>query len=126
MYKTILVAKDIENGRRIVDRLEKDGWRMDAVFWFHSEENDRWKLVIVSPDVAAQGPLKLYSRIQTMLSEMANDPKDPLDFPLNQIMLVTSHSLLYQTVKRGVGLRIVTGGPLRDGVAEDVYVYKMN
>lgn len=126
MYKTVLVAKDVENGRRILDRLNREGWNVTAAFWFHSEEEGRWKLVIVSPDVSDKGPRLLYTMIQTMLSELAKDPKDPVEFALDQIMLVSPFSLLYKRVKQGAGLRVVVGGPLREGLNEDAYVYQMD
>ena len=55
MYKTTMVATDIANGQRVVDELEKI-MQVAAALWLYLEEEDEWKLVIVSPDVAGKAP----------------------------------------------------------------------
>jgi hypothetical protein len=121
MYKTILVDSDIEDGRRVLQGVEKL-LKVTAAFWFHSEEEDRWKLVIVSPDLEEQGPIRLYTMVRTMLSDLANGPTS-VKFPFNQIMLTSPNSLLYKTVKQHTG---PIGGPIREGPALDAYIYKMD
>jgi hypothetical protein len=124
MYQTILVANDVENGQRILDMLEKAGFlRVTAAFWFHFEDEDQWKLVIVSPDVSEKGPKLLYTMISTLLHALANDPERPLDFPLDRIRLLNPFSSLYKLVKQRTGLRV---GPVREGLTLDVYIYKMS
>jgi hypothetical protein len=121
MYKTILVNSDIEDGRRVVRSVEQL-MRVAAAFWFHSEEEGRWKLVVVSPDVDEQGPIRLYTMIQTMLSDLASDPAG-VKFPFGQIMVVSPNSMLYKAVKQNTGPK---GGPVREGRALDAYIYKMD
>ena|SRR5579862_4749351 len=121
MYKTILVETDIEDGRRLLKELEKRHLQMIAAFWFHEDEED-WKLVVVSSDVDEQGPTKLYTMIALMLKHLSHDPKLPLQFPLNRIKLVSPQSLLYKRVRDHSGLRF---GPVREGHAMDSYIYKM-
>jgi hypothetical protein len=124
MYQTVLVNDDLENGRRILERLQQ-GRMVDitAAFWFHFAEEDQWKLVIVSPDVADKGPKVLYTMLSTVLYDLANDPKAPFEFPLDRLMLVSPYSLLFKMVKQRVGLRV---GPAREGLALDAYIYKMD
>ena len=121
MYKTILVNSDIEDGRRVVRSVEQL-MRVVAAFWFHSEEEGRWKLVVVSPDVDVQGPIRLYTMIQSMLSDLASDAAG-VKFPFGQIMVDSPNSLLYRTVKQHSGPK---GGPVREGPALDAYIYKMD
>ena len=123
MYQTILVTNNVENGRRIVDKLEKSRLvRVTAAFWFHFEEEDQWKLVIVSPDVSEKGPKLLYTCFSTLLYDLANDPQEPLEFPMDRIMFVSPYSLVYKTVKQYAG---PVGGPVREGPVLDAYIYKM-
>jgi hypothetical protein len=121
MYKTILVNSDIDDGRRVVRSVEQL-MRIAAAFWFHSEEEGRWKLVVVSPDVDVQGPIRLYTMIQAMLSDSASDPAG-VKFPFGQIMVVSPNSMLYKAVKQRTG---PVGGPIREGPALDSYIYKMD
>lgn len=122
MYKTILVETDLEQGRRIVEELKNRLLRITAAFWYHYEDEDDWKLVVVSPDVEDKGPKALYTMISHMLSELSSDAKRPLQFPLDRITLVSPYSLLYKMVRDYSGLRY---GPVREGPALDSYIYTM-
>ncbi len=121
MYKTVLVAADIEEGRRILQELEKRHLQMTAAFWFRDEDDD-WELVVVSPEVMEKGTNKVYTMVALMLKELSADPCKPLQFPLDRIRVVGPNTLLYQTVRDHSGLRY---GPVREGYAMDSYIYKM-
>jgi hypothetical protein len=96
--------------------------QITAAFWFQDEEED-WKLVVVSSDVEEKGPNKLYTMIALMLKELAIDTNAPLQFPFDRIILVNPHSLLYRRVKQNAD---PVGGPVREGPALDSYIYKMD
>lgn len=57
-----------------------------------------------------------------MLKDFSIDPKTPLQFSLDQIKLVSPHSLIYKRVKQHAG---PVGGPVREGPALDSYIFKM-
>jgi len=122
MYKTFLVETDIEDGRKILEELEKRHLRITAAFWLHFQEEGDWKLVVVSPDVAEKGTTALYTMIVEMLDHLAIADRKPLQFPLDRIMVVGPNSLRYKTVRDHSGLRF---GPVREGSAMDSYIYKM-
>jgi hypothetical protein len=111
MYKTTLVAADIVNGQRVVDELEKM-MKVTAALWLYLEEEDEWKLVIVSPDVAEKGPIDLYTRIAVLLNDLSIDPQKPVQMPLTNITLVSPNSLLYDRIKHF-------------GRAMDTHIYKI-
>jgi hypothetical protein len=122
VYKTILVSEDIEKGRRLLPSLEKI-LKITAAFWFHYDEQERWKLVVVSPDVSEKGPRALYTGILALLRDLQNDPQTPLQFSFDDITLVSPASLLYKRVKQGSGLHV---GPVPEGPSsQDAYIYKM-
>ena len=121
MYTTILVNDDIEHGRRLLVSLETM-LHVTAAFWFHFDEENQWRLVVVSPDVSEKGPRELYTAISTLLNDWENHPKTPLKFPFDRIMLVSPNSLLYKMVKQRSGPRT---GPVREGLSLDAYIYKM-
>jgi hypothetical protein len=102
MYKTTLVAADIADGRRVVDDLEKM-MHVTAALWLYLEEEDEWKLVIVSPDVADKGPIDLYTRIAVLLNNLSLDPQKPVQMPLTSIKLLSPNSLLYDRIKHFSG-----------------------
>lgn len=118
-----MVETDLEQGRRIVEELSKRQVHIAAAFWYHYEDEDDWKLVVVSPDVEDKGPKALYTMISQMLRELSSDQNRPLQFPLDRIMLVSPYSLLYKMVRDYSGLRY---GPVREGPALESYIYKMS
>lgn len=120
MYKTILVAKDVESGRQVVDGLEKMGIPITAAFWFYFEEEQRWRLVIVSPDVGSRGRKEIYGLTVLLLTGR----EAPTEMTPDQVMFITPDRLLYKQVKQGTGLAI-TRGPVRDAVVEDAYIYRI-
>ena len=72
-----MVATDISDGQRVFDELEKI-IQVTAALWVYLEEEDEWKLVIVSPDVSERGPIKLYTRIAVLLNDLSTDPQKPV------------------------------------------------
>jgi hypothetical protein len=112
MYKTTLVVTDIADGQRVVDELEKI-LQITAAFWVYLEEEDEWKLVIVTPDVSEEGPISLYTRIAALLNELSIDPQKPVQMPLSCVTLMSPNSLLYERVKQF-------------GKVLDTHIYKMS
>jgi hypothetical protein len=120
MYKTVLVEADIEEGRRVLQELEKRHLQITAAFWFHEDEED-WKLIVVSPEVEEKGTHKIYMMVVPMLRELAARPDKPLK-SLDRIKVVGPNTLLYKTVRDHSSIRY---GPVREGPAFDSYIYKM-
>jgi hypothetical protein len=112
MYKTPLVATNISDGQRVVDELEKI-MQVTAALWVYLEEEDEWKLVIVTPDVSEEGPFNLYTRIAELLNELSIDPQKPVQMPLTCVTLLSPNSLLYERVKQF-------------GKVLDTHIYKMS
>lgn len=119
MYKTILVGEDVDLERRVLSNLEKAS--VTAAFWYHFDEEDRWKLVIVSPDVSERGRRALYGEILTILDELKNESKTFLT--LDQIKLEGPYSLLYKMIRRRVSA--TPGVPIVEDTLHDAYIYKM-
>src|SRR2546425_4358232 len=71
MGGTILVRLPIDEGRKLVDALEDSGIPLKAAFWLYFDEADVWRLVVASPLVDKEGPLRVYERIQEVLKKLA-------------------------------------------------------
>jgi hypothetical protein len=98
MYKTALVNSDISDGKRVVEELERM-MPITAAFWFYREEDDEWKLVIVTPEIASKGPINLYSKVAVLLNDLSVDAHSPVVMPLSRITLTTQSSPSYQRIK---------------------------
>jgi hypothetical protein len=82
MDPEILVDRDIDVGRRLVQALDQAGFPVVAALWSFFPEAGEWRLVIASPKVSELGPLKAYKSIQQVLLG------SPIGFPLHRIAAV--------------------------------------
>jgi hypothetical protein len=57
MAAELLVANQIEDGKKIIDQLVRDGFEVTVAFWVKTEEG-LWRLYIASPSVDNQRPGK--------------------------------------------------------------------
>src|SRR5271157_4276450 len=68
MYIKILVEQDVQNGRKLVEALQKR-LPISAAFWLNSEEANEWRFVIVSPLVSAGDARLAYHMVEHALAE---------------------------------------------------------
>ena len=68
MDKRALVESDIEDGRRLIDSLDKTEFPIAAALWLYSPDSDDWRLTIASDLVDRLGPLKTYGQVQELRS----------------------------------------------------------
>jgi hypothetical protein len=123
MYIKILVEQDVENGRKLIEALEKR-LPISAAFWLNAEEANEWRLVIVSPLVGEGDARLAYQMVEQALAET----KVPI--PLENISVLSPTNLGYKQVRlasqgvpSGVTVAQSFGGL---GLAGDAYIYIMN
>ncbi len=59
MYKTTLVKTLVDEGDELIKRLESRRLHVAAALWYYFEDLMLWRLVIVSPAVEREGPLRV-------------------------------------------------------------------
>jgi hypothetical protein len=123
MYIKTLVEQDVQNGRKLIEALQKR-LAISAAFWLNAEEANEWRLVIVSPLVSAGGARSAYHIVEQAMADTG------VSIPLENISVLSPTSLRYKQVRlasqgipSGVTLAQNFGGV---GLAGDAYVYIMN
>src|SRR5271168_2902711 len=123
MYLKILVEQDVQNGRKLIEALQKR-LQISAAFWLNAEEANEWRLVIVSPLVSAGDARKAYHLVEQALAETG------APIPLENISVLSPVDLRYKQVRlasqgvpSGVSVAQNVGGL---GFAGDAYIYVMN
>jgi len=123
MYKTILVKQMIEDGAKLLQRLDEKGLPVRAAAWFDDPEKMAWKLVIVSSVASNPGPLEAFMQIQRAMNGLN------LNIALEDIVVMSPNSRKFEDFKRT--MEGVTRGSLlhpkgsSEGVAfDDAYVYR--
>jgi hypothetical protein len=119
MAEAALVDDDIAKGRKFLALLDKIGVAVKGAFWFYYPDNDRWRLVIVTPE-AERGSKELYRR--------AIDAK--ADIELARVEFTPPGAPIFRALSRM--LRIEGGSEVRlsrntfDGVyVDDALVYRL-
>lgn len=76
-----LVTEQIEDGRRLGERLAQDGFAVPAACWGGEDDSGQWHLYLVSPVVEAEGIQKAYLRVHAVIREMQKTgfSMDPFD-----------------------------------------------
>lgn len=67
------MASDLSAGGKLVQALDS-GLRVEAAFWWM--DDDTWRLVLVTPLVHEQGPLRVYSRVRDVVESAASVPRE--------------------------------------------------
>jgi hypothetical protein len=109
MYKTLLVEELVKEGETLIKELEKRRLQIAAALWHCIEDLDRWRLIIVfSSLVDREGPLRAYTRIQEVLTEM--NPKELL---LNDISVMGVNDYGFQELRSQVGQSVPVSNRIR-------------
>ncbi|HXA05181.1 MAG TPA: hypothetical protein VNY30_10105 [Bryobacteraceae bacterium] len=73
MDKAALVDVDITSGKKILDILDKAGFKVIVALWLYTSEFEAWRLYIASPVVEAEGITRAYLRLLSALRS-SDDP----------------------------------------------------
>ena len=58
MDKKVLVEKDIEEGKRLIEALDKTDFQVEAAMWFYMTDSEEWRFLIASPFEKKKGQEK--------------------------------------------------------------------
>ncbi len=113
----------VDEGDKLIKRLECRRLHVAAALWYYFEDLMVWRLVIVSPAVERQGPLRVYNRIHEALDEM-----QPEELSLSDISVMRPSGYefkeLRSTIERsGLAVARPMSTP-RDIAFEDAFIYR--
>jgi len=127
MDKTVLVEKDIEDGRRLIKALDKAGFIVDGALWFYLADLDEWRFFLASPLVDKRGPKDAYASIQSVLTQL----KPPPRISLKHISVVSPSHELIRLLKKAICTGTVisdirfTRNTINNVFIEDAYIYRV-
>lgn len=129
MLKKILVRELIEDGKALLDELDRAGFPVLSAFWVDLREDPmeshHWRLVLSSPDVDAHGPMAAYRAVQRVLGRMKTSA---LSF--DDISVLSPNDQNYQNLRElaaGPGrLGMELHGSLGSVIFEDSIIYRLS
>ena len=127
MDKTVLVERDIQEGKDLIEALDKTEFKVDASLWFYSSDSDEWRLLIASPFVEENGPRKSYGFIRSVLTQ----PSPPSGISLKNVSVLSPKhqliKLLRMAITTGPGISNIrfTRNVVSNTLIEDAYIYRI-
>ena len=74
--KEPLTKEMIDAGANVLRHLNKADFDVQAALWIYRLESNSWRLVFALPEVEKDGPLKSYTKIRRVLSQIPdNQPR---------------------------------------------------
>jgi hypothetical protein len=122
VYTKVLVKDLIDDGRNLIEALQREHFSVTAALWVKRPDSERYRLVVASPVVKELGQLAVYRRLQTILKSV---PLEQLSF--EDISVLGPNDANFKallTTALGPGFeRGPSGGKFRDAAFEDAYIY---
>jgi hypothetical protein len=70
MDQTPLVARQIEDGAKLVEELARSGYPLQGAFWARKNDSDRWDLYFISPLLESEHPIEAYRQFSPVVRRM--------------------------------------------------------
>ncbi|HMI64849.1 MAG TPA: hypothetical protein VK517_02365 [Cyclobacteriaceae bacterium] len=127
MDKTALVENAINEGKIIVENLDREGLFFPIAMWSFMPNNNEWRLILGKEDVNDVGARGYYKKIQKVLNKITPKP----DITVSDISLISTHNEMAKLVKvalrpgRGISGRRFTGNVINRHLLPDAYIYRV-
>ena len=124
-----LTEQMIEAGVKLVERLDQSESDVKAALWLFMSDENRWKMLVISPLVKTEGPRHFYKRILE-----ANKGASEAEFiiSLNDVSVADTSNQLVGLLRLAVstgggitGLRF-SRNTINGTFIEDAYIYRIN
>lgn len=126
MDSPTLVSYDIENGKEVIDALDKDGKTPNVALWAKLPDYDDWRLVIASDRLDQSSALSGYEEINAAMKKAGISYRKrpaiywrPMDKPFIEALRRS-----FASAKDTYGMRL-GGQKFGDQYLEDAFVYRI-
>jgi hypothetical protein len=127
MDKTVLVDKEIEDGKLLIQALDKTSLPVEGAIWYYYVDSDEWRLLIVSTFVDKEGPEKAYTLIQSTLKQFESS----FSLSLSKISILSPTNRLIKLIRMAIrtghgisGIRF-SRNTINNIYIEDAYIYRI-
>lgn len=120
-----LTSEMIRAGKDLIQALDRQKFTAKTALWLYTEEFDRWRLVIATPQRRLMGPLKAYMAVNRVLSKI-NSPID-----LTSVSLVDTKNPMIKGLSTPFPSRAAASGfrlshtIIAGRLIDDAYIYRL-
>lgn len=79
MDQNAVVNEQIESGRRLIEKLNNEGFEVQVAFWTRLTDEEKWYLYLASPFVNENGPKAAYGCVFDAMGKMTDLWIDPFE-----------------------------------------------
>lgn len=125
MDNTTLVDNHIEDGKKLIDAIDKSMFNLVGALWYYFPASGEWRLLLVSPLVDTIGPKQCYTVIQSVIEDLR------LSFGIERISVLSPKDNLIQllrvAIRTGKGLSAIrfTRNTINGVFIEDALIYRL-
>ena len=125
MGETALVVEWMDAGKELVEALDRENFDVVAAMWLRKSEDDDWRLILATPEVAKNGPRSTYKKLQQLLEKVgAKIPLSDITVMDPQEQLIKSFRSAISTGPGVKGIRF-SGNAIDRVFIEDAYIYRV-
>lgn len=127
MDKTLLVREKIEEGKKLIEAIDRSDFQLTGALWFYLVENNDWRLILVTPLLEISGPRKIYEKIQLLIRDLPT----PFGIGLENISVMSPHDklikLLRIAIRTSPGLSEIrfSKNTINNVFIEDAIIYRL-
>ena len=119
-----MTERMLKSGEQLLRLLRKRRFPFRAALWIYLSEAEEWRLFLAVPRARAQGPKKLYTRLQGVLAQESDL------LPLSALAIVDARDPLMYAVGPGIEVGDAVGHQFSSGIIngryfENAYVYSL-
>lgn len=128
MVKETLVDRDISDGKKLIQILDKSGFKVRSAFWLYVSELGEWSLFLASDYVDKYGQKKAYEFIQNELSKASSSVSISLS-SINAVKvnddMVNLLKVLSKTGPNDLNEIRFTQNVINGVMIEDAFIYRI-
>jgi hypothetical protein len=127
MDKKILVETNIEEGKKLVNALDRSKFTVSGALWFYYSKLNEWRLLLVSPLVDVIGPSKAYTIIQNVIQDLRPSSISIINIsvlsPKNNLIQLLRVAL--RTEPKAISQIRFTSNTINNIFIEDALIYRL-
>jgi hypothetical protein len=127
MDKKILVEVNIEEGKKLVNALDRSKFILSGALWFYYSNLDEWRLLLVTPLVDLIGPNKAYTIVYNVIQDERFSSISIVNIsvlsPTNRLIQLLRVAL--RTDPKAISQIRFTSNTINNEFIEDALIYRL-
>ncbi|WP_421829346.1 hypothetical protein [Larkinella sp.] len=93
MNGTLLVNKQLEEGKKLLEKLDASGTSIPVALWINLPDTENWRLLFAMKGIDRDGSRMAYTKIYKVIKE------NEIDLSLGDVSVIDTHNTLCRQLK---------------------------